>query len=172
MFPDDGVTNTWSFQHWYYGNCQPDNKMPSFLYACLSMDSVAATYGLGKTNAIAMARKGNTLDLLGQLVADINKVVKEATLFIAAYDDFTTLCSSMADCCQQQCAYKIGTSTPAPKLCSLLPTTIEQYFRRAHHQVALWYSVLSRDAPAMNAVEYGWEWHDINIRLMPRDVLM
>ena len=85
----------------------PDNKMPSFLYACLSMDSVAATYGLGKTNAIAMARKGYTLDLLGQLVADINMVVKEATLFIAAYYDFNTLCSYMADCCQQQWALRL-----------------------------------------------------------------
>ena len=58
----------------------PENKMPSFLYACPSMhelDSVAATYGIGKTNAIAMARNGYTLDLLGQLVTDSNKVVKE-----------------------------------------------------------------------------------------------
>ena len=50
----------------------PDNKMPSFLQACPStheQDSVAATYGLGKTNAIAVVRKGYTLDLLGQLMA-------------------------------------------------------------------------------------------------------
>ena len=80
----------------------------------------------------------------------------------------------MADCRQQQwaCKIPIETSTSAPKLCSLPPTTVsfEQYFRRAHHQVALWYSALSGDEPALNAVEYGWEWHDTNIRLLPRNV--
>ena len=61
----------------------------------------------------------------------------------------------MADCRQQRWAYKIGTSTTAAKLCSLPPTTVsfEHYFRRAHHQAALWYSALSGDTPAMNAVD-------------------
>ena len=65
------------------------------------LDSGAATHGLGKTNAIAVDRKGYTLDLLGQPMADvnINKVVKEATLFIAAYYGFKTPRSSMADWC-------------------------------------------------------------------------
>ena len=64
-----------------------DNNAPSFMYACLSMqeiDSVEATYGLGQINAIIVARRGHKLDLLGQPMADINKVVKEATHFIAA----------------------------------------------------------------------------------------
>ena len=87
------------------------------------LDSIEATYGLGKTNAIIVARRGYKLDLLGQPMAAINKVVKEATIVIAAYYSFNTPCSSMADCRQQQWAYKIGTSTTAPKLCSLPPTT-------------------------------------------------
>ena len=87
------------------------------------MDSIEATYGLGKTNAIVDARRGYKLDLLGQPMADINKVVKEATIFIAEYYSLKTSCSSMADFRQQQWAYKIGTSTTAPKLCSLPPTT-------------------------------------------------
>ena len=68
----------------------PDSTMPSFLQSCLSMhaltgcDSVAAIYGLGKTKTITVARKGYTLDLLGQPMADIDKVVKQATVFIAA----------------------------------------------------------------------------------------
>ena len=62
------------------------------------LDTVKATYGLGKTNAIIVARRGYKLDLLGQPMADINKVVKEATIFIAAYYSFNTSCSSMADC--------------------------------------------------------------------------
>ena len=103
-----------------------------------------------------MVRKGYTLDLLGQPMADINTVVEEATIVIAAYNGFNTPCSATADCRQKQCAYNIGPSTtaqPSP------PTTVsfEQYFRRAHHQVALWYSALSGDAPAQYAVEYSWE---------------
>ena len=76
-----------------------------------------------KDKCIAVARTGYTLDLLGQPMADINMVVKEATLFIAAYYGFKTPCSSMADCHQQQCTYKIGTSTTATKLC-MPPTTV------------------------------------------------
>ena len=84
-------------------------------------------------------------------MADINKVVKEATLFfIAAKYGFKTPCSSMADCRQQLWTYTIGTSTTATKLCRLPPTTVslEQYFRRAHHQATLLYSAVSGDAPA------------------------
>ena len=92
-------------------------------------------------------------------MADIDKVVKEATIFIAACYGFETPCSFMADCRQQQWAYEIGTSTTATTLCRLPSSTVScgQYFRRAHHQVALWYSAVSGDAPALNAVEYGWE---------------
>ena len=82
-------------------------------------------------------------------MADIDKVVKEATSFIAACYGFKTPCSFMADCRQQQWAYRIGTSATATTLCGLPPTTVsfEQYFRRAHHQVALCYEVLSVEMP-------------------------
>ena len=135
--------------------------MESPIHGC---DSVAATYGLGKTKAITVARKGYTLDLLGQPMADIDKVVKQATVFIAACYGLKTPCSSMTDCRQHQWAQKIGKSSAAQKLCSLPPTTeeFEQNVRRAHHQVALWYSALGGVPPAMNAIEYGWESDDTN----------
>ena len=97
-------------------------------------------------------------------MADIDKVVKQATVFIAACYGLKTPCSSMTDCRQQQWAQKIGKSSAAPKVCSLPPTTeaFEQNVRRAHHQVALWYSALGGDPPAMNAVECGWESDDTN----------
>ena len=65
---------------------QHDAIIPAILplRALTGCDSVAATYGLGKTKAITVARKGYTLDLLGQPMADIDKVVKQATVFIAA----------------------------------------------------------------------------------------
>ena len=101
-------------------------------------------------------------------MADIDTVVKQATVFIAACYGLKTPCSSMTDCRQPQWAQKIEKSSAAPKLCSLSPTTeaFEQNVRRAHHQVALWY----RDPPAMNAVEYGWESDDTNRRLIPRNM--
>ena len=142
------------------------------LHALAGCDSVAATYGLGKTKAIAVARKGYKLDQLGQPIADIDKVVKEATTFMAACYGINTPCSSMTECRQQQWTQKIGKSTTAPKLCSLPPTTeaFEQNVRRAHHQVALWYSALSGDPPTLNAVEYGWEADDTNRCLIPRNM--
>ena len=32
------------------------------------------------------------------------------------------------------------------------------------------YSAVRGDAPALNAVEYGWEWHGINRRLITRNM--
>ena len=69
------------------GTARPQCAVIPVRLPCLSMqelDSVEATYGLGKTNAIMVARRGYKLDLLGQPMADITKVVKEATIFIAA----------------------------------------------------------------------------------------
>ena len=147
---------------------QHDAIIPAILplHALTGCDSVAATYGLGKTNAITVASKGYTLDLLGQPMAAIDKVV------IATCYGLKTPCSSMTDCRQQQWAQKIGKSSAAPKLCSLPPTTeaFEQNVRRAHDQVALWYSALGGDPPAMNAVEDGWESVDTNRRLIPRNM--
>ena len=65
---------------------------PSGLTGC---DSVAATYGVGKTKAIAVARKGYKLEQLGQPMADMDNVVKEATTFMAACYDIKTPCSTM-----------------------------------------------------------------------------
>ena len=126
--------------------------------------AILPLHAMGKTKAITVARKGYTLDLLGQPMADIDKVVKQATVFIAACYDLKTPCSSATDCRQQQWAQKIGKSSAVPKVCSLPPTTeaFEQNVRRAHHQVALWYSALGGDPAAMNAVEYGWESDDTN----------
>ena len=145
---------------------QHDAIIPAILplHALTGCDSVAATYGLGKTKAITVARKGYTLDLLGQPMADNDKVVKQATVFIAACYGLNTPCSSMTDCRQQQWAQKIGKSSADSQLCSMPPTTeaFEQYVRSAHHQVGLWHSALGGDPPATNAVEYGWESDDTN----------
>ena len=83
-------------------------------------DSVAANYGAGDTTAIAVARKGYTLDQLGQPTAESVEVIKPATAFTAACYDVKTPCSSMTECCQRLWAQKSAKSIP--KLCSLPPT--------------------------------------------------
>ena len=142
------------------------------LHALTGCDSVAATYGVGKTKAIDVARKGYTLDELGKPLADIVDVTRQATAFMGACYGVTTPTSSMTEIRQKLWAQKTGKSTAAPKLCSLPPTTeaFEQNVRRAHHQVAQWYCALSGDPPPLNAVEHGWEADDTNKCLIPRNM--
>lgn len=142
------------------------------LHALTGCDSVAATYGIGKTKAIKVSRQGYTLDLLGQSKADLYDVVKQSTDFMAACYGCKTQCSSMTECRQQLWAEKTGKSTAAPKLCSLPPTTeaFEQNVYRAHFQVSQWYSALSGDPPHLSVFNYGWEVDDANKCLIPRNV--
>ena len=54
------------------------------MHAITDCDSVAASYGIGKKTAITVVRKAIMLDQLDQLTADIVKVNKQATAFMAA----------------------------------------------------------------------------------------
>ena len=57
------------------------------LHALTGGDSVATTYGIGKSTAITLARKGYTLDQLGQLTAETVEVTKQATHIMASVTD-------------------------------------------------------------------------------------
>ena len=142
------------------------------LHALSGCDSVAATYGIGKTKAITAAQKGQTLDQLGHPTADMAKVITQATLFMGTCYGVTTPSASMTEIRQKQWAQKTGKSTTAPKLCTLPPTTeaFEQNVRRAHHQLAQWYSALDGEPPNLNAVDFGWEVDDTNKSLIPRNL--
>ncbi|KAG0729507.1 hypothetical protein GWK47_030173 [Chionoecetes opilio] len=65
------------------------------LHALTGCDSAAATYGIGKTKAIAVVRKGYTLDQLGKPLANIVEVTEQATAFMGACYGITTPTSSM-----------------------------------------------------------------------------
>ena len=84
------------------------------LHALSGCDTVAATYGVGKTKAIAVAQKGYKLDQLGQPTADTDKVLQQATEFMGACYGITTGASSMTEIRQLLWAQKIGKSTTAP----------------------------------------------------------
>ena len=47
------------------------------LHALTGCDSVAATYGIGKTKAIKVSRQGHAVDQLGQSTADLADVVNQ-----------------------------------------------------------------------------------------------
>jgi len=148
--------------------------VPSVLaiHAHTGCDSVAATYGIGKTKAIKVTRHGHALDKLGQSTADLTNVVKQSTDFMAACYGCKAPCSSMPECRQQLWAQKTGKSTAALKLCGLPPTTeaFEQNVYRTHFQVAQWYSALSGDPPPLNAVDYGCKADEANKCLIPRNM--
>jgi len=65
------------------------------LHALTGCDSVAATYGIGKTKAIKVSRQGHALDQLDQSTADFTDVVKQSTDFMAACCGCKAPCSSI-----------------------------------------------------------------------------
>jgi len=101
------------------------------LHALTGCDSVAATYGVGKTPAITVARKSDIMDQLDQPKGDIVEVTKRATAFTAASYSSTTEC-------RQRLWVQKKTAKSTHKLCSLPPTNeaFEQNVRNAHYQVA------------------------------------
>jgi hypothetical protein len=142
------------------------------LHALSGCDTVAATYGIGKAKAIAVAQKGWKLDLLGQPTASMDRVLEQATAFIASCYGITTGASSMTEIRQLLWAQKIGKTTKAPTLCSLPPTSeaFEQNVRRAHYQVNEWHCALTGDPSILDPSQYGWERDTINKSLVPRNM--
>lgn len=142
------------------------------LHALTGCDTVAASFGIGKTKALAVARKGHQLLGLGKTTTDMNSIIKEATQFMAACYGISSPVSSMTECRQLLWAQKTGKSQSAPKLCSLPPTTesFELNVKRAHHQVAQWYSAITGVPPGLSPTDYGWEKDCVNKSLIPRNL--
>ena len=141
------------------------------IHALSGCDTVAATFGIGKTTALSVASKGHKLDLLGDVTANITKVTEQATSFMAACYGIKT-CSSMTHCRQLVWAQKTSKSSSAPKLCSLPPTTegFLENVLRAHLQVSQWRAALTGVVPVMNPVQYGWDPDHANKCLVPRNM--
>ncbi len=122
------------------------------LHAISGCDTVAATYGVGKVTAISVAKKGLKLDTVGKVDGDMKQVETEAIAFMVACHSSKLKCDSMTECRQRMWALKTGKSTSsAPKLCSLPPTTpaFLQNVLRCHYQVAQWYGALEADPPTL-----------------------
>ena len=141
------------------------------VHAISGCDSVAGTYGVGKTTAVKIASKGYRLNLLGDLTADFQKVEHQSMEFMAACYGIQK-CSSMTECRQKLWAQRTGKSSSVPKLCSLPPTTeaFHENVLRAHLQVATWYASLLGEPPAQDPVQFGWEADPVNKCLIPQNM--
>ncbi|KAL8595126.1 hypothetical protein ACOMHN_019164 [Nucella lapillus] len=124
-------------------------------------DTVAACYGIGKTIAVNVSKKGFLLNSLGVVDALWSDVEKETTEFMAAAYNGSGV--TMSECRLQQWAKKTSKCAGAPKLCSLPPTTeaFVENMKRAHFQVAQWYAALESDPP-LAPLDYDWEADDVN----------
>ena len=144
------------------------NKHPTLIpqvlaiHAISGCDTVAASYGIGKSTAVTTSNKGFVMDSLGVIDAPWVDVEKEATKFmVAAYGGLGV---TMSECRKRLWAQKTAKSSGAPKLCSLAPTTeaFMQNTKRAHFQVAQWYAALDSDPPPLDPRDYGLEADYIN----------
>ena len=108
------------------------------LHALSGCDTVAETYGIGKTKAIAAAQKGYTLNQLGHPTTDMTKIIIQATTFMGACYGVPTPAAFMTRSVKSYRHRRPEKTSAAPKLCTLPPTTeaFEQNVLRAHHQLA------------------------------------
>ncbi|KAL8585712.1 hypothetical protein ACOMHN_049058 [Nucella lapillus] len=115
-------------------------------HAVSGCDQVPMHHGIGKGKMWKTVKGGKcSLNLLGDLSADIDAVVYQATQFMCAcygIDDATSMTGARVKVWMARTGKK--TAAKMPKLCSL-PSTSEAFrenVKRAHHQCAVWRSAL------------------------------
>ncbi|KAL8583211.1 hypothetical protein ACOMHN_053724 [Nucella lapillus] len=139
-------------------------------HAVSGCDQVPMHHGIGKGKMWKTVKGGKcSLNLLGDLSADIDAVVYQATQFMCAcygIDDATSMTGARVKVWMARTGKK--TAAKMPKLCSL-PSTSEAFrenVKRAHHQCAVWRSAL-QEPPNTDPTEYGWERNEETKSLQP-----
>ena len=135
-------------------------------------DTVSQFFGIGKGTVKTLKAK-YTLENLGNVEADFDQVVEEATGFVGA-------CYGVKDAADMSVLrYSVWASkmanlklTSAPKLKTIPPTTaaFREHVRRAHFQTAIWRHALEPDAPPIRPQEYGWSLDHRTRSLVPTTV--
>ena len=139
-------------------------------HALTGCDQVPMLYGIAKGKMLsAVKENSHSLDLLGQLAANFDEVMQQATSFI-------TSCYSVKGAkTMTEARIKLwnkramkNTARKAPPLCSLPPTTaaFKQNVKRAHLQAAIWIKA-TEDPPNVDPTEYGWDRNDELKVLLP-----
>lgn len=140
------------------------------VHALTGCDTVSYLFGIGKATALKVLMGGHHPTLLGQLEADEEKMISEATTFIAACYG-SKVEGDMSTHRYQLWKSKMANSkiTSAPKLKSLPPShdAFVQHVHRAHHQVIIWKSATQSDPPNLDPIKYGWQEGEDGATLCP-----
>ena len=124
-------------------------------------DQVAMCHGIGKGKMLKSLLAGNSLSLLGELTADFDDVLKQATKFTSACYGISGAVPTMTEARITTWLKKIASTslTKTPALNSMPPTTsaFAQNVKRAHLQTAIWKQALKQDPPDVQVSDYGWE---------------
>ena len=115
-----------------------------------------------------------SLSLLGEVNADMEDVINQATAFMyKCYSMSNT--ASMTEARIKVWTARIGrkATSKVPKLCSLPPTTeaFQLNVRRAHFQCAIWRRALMQEPPNLDPTEYGWFKNEVTKSLQPVTLL-
>ena len=133
-------------------------------HALTGCDQVAMCHGIGKGKMLKSLLAGNSLSLLGELTADFEDVLNQATKFICACYGISGAVSTMTEARITTWLKKMARTslTKTPALNSLPPTTgaFAQNVKRAHLQTAIWKQALKQDPPDVQVSDYGWEVKD------------
>ena len=108
---------------------------------------------------------GGNLNVLGQLGADEDNLISEATAFNVDCTYGSNVKGDMNTHRYQLWKSKMAKSkiTSAPKLKSLPPTHVH----RAKHQVIIWKSATQSDPPDLDPIQYGWQEGEDGATLYP-----
>ncbi len=126
-------------------------------HALSGCDTVPMCHGIGKSKMLKAVRADKySLSLLGDLNADMDDIIKQATAFMCSC--YNTASTTMTEARIKVWTSKTGrkTATKVPKLCSLPPTSeaFEENVKRAHFQCAIWRAF--EEPPNLDPTEYGW----------------
>ena len=127
-------------------------------HALTGCDQVCSYYGIGKAKMLKVVKDSKTLSLLGNLDANFDDVLKEATHFMSACYSAPASDMSKARIKVWNTRTMKKTAKKATPLCSLPPPTagFTENSKRAHLQTSLWRRALD-DPPNVNATDFGWE---------------
>ena len=134
-------------------------------------DTVPMCHGIGKSKMLkAVKAKKYSLSLLGEVNADMEDVINQATAFMCKCYSMSNT-ASMTEARIKVWTARIGrkAASKVPKLCSL-PPTMEAFLlnvRRAHFQCAIWRRALMQEPPNLDLAEYGWFKDEVTKSLQP-----
>ena len=139
-------------------------------HALTGCDQVPMLYGIAKGKMLSAVKENcHSLDLLGQLAANFDEVMQQATSFITScysVKGAKTMTEARIKLWNRRAMKK--TARKAPPLCSLPPTTaaFKENVKRAHLQAAIWINATD-DPPNVDSTEYGWDRNDELKVLLP-----